>query len=222
MANKHSEENQLIETTVIEAAEYISEKFEENWKSRGFKARKISAKDSKELDGAIRCVMEVVNYINSQPEGTEFILGRHINDFVIMNITAPLIVKNSIRYIVSNRLTVDLAVRHQKFECSRTYLEYLEAIAIIRRYQKKEASEDTTTLGSLRVDVSLADVIDKAAIIDFEKDGDITYFVLKVKYNSETYVPVAINPVINGLFKSSYFNSTVEEILEDHFVNVQL
>lgn len=216
MAEKHSEGN----TNDIMALKEVSSSFEKHWKARAWKARKISAKEDAELNKAIKEEIELIDYINSQPEGTEYILGRHIDDFIIMNITSNLIVKNSIRYNVSDRLTKDLVVRNDMQECSVTYNQHLENIALINRYQKKDSTQDTCSLASLRGDVSLADVIDKAAKIGVSKNKTLS---IMVKYNSTTYIPVIINStVIDDLFKSSYFNAELEEIMEDHFVNVQL
>jgi hypothetical protein len=216
MAEKHSEGN----TNNINALKEVSASFEKHWKARAWKARKISAKEDAELNKAIHEEIELMDYINSQPEGTEYILGRHIDDFIIMNITSNLVVKNSIRYNVSDRLTRDLVIRNNVNECSVTYNQHLENIALINRYQKKDSTQDTCSLASLRGDVSLADVIDKAAKIEVGKDKKLS---VMVKYNSTTYIPVIIDStVVDNLFKSSYFNAELEEIMEDHFVNVQL
>jgi hypothetical protein len=180
-------------------------------KAKTFKSRKISAKDSTELDGAIDVISDVIDFVNAQPEEVEYILGKHVKDFVIPNLFVSRINPKSVRYNLANLRCIDLLDRPEyKGDCKYSYQKYIDAISIMNRYQKRDSLAEVTALESIRRDSTLADVINKASIKG------------KVRYDAEPFVPVKLNDSLSCLFKESYFNADDAEVITDYYINVSL
>lgn len=200
-----------VETKMNEILE-IRNHFGSSYTSRLGKVKRISAK-VEEIDDAWDIVNKVMSLVRSLKEDDDYLLGKHVSEFMIMNELKGLVLPKSVRYQLSNRRCKDLLIR-EEFDINIpsfsnvSYSSYMDAVATLRRFVKKSGNDEMTPLSSIRKDATLNDVIDIACI-----NG-------KVKYDGTPFVPVVLDAGLDIMFKDTYYNSDCAEVIEDFIINL--
>lgn len=165
----------------------------------------------------------IVNF-NSLDEDTTIINNHPLGDWPILNEFKDLILPNSVRWKAGDKAYNDVLVRvthkdyvdvekgiHKKVDVSQLdYLDYLDKLSQFRSLFKKDASSDYVSLESLRVDKSIADVIDYVIVEDEDSK--------RCHYDTTPFVPVIKlkldNSVYSALFKTWYYSADVDEVAD--------
>lgn len=190
----------------------IRNQFGSSYTSRLGKIKRISAK-VEEINEAWTIVDSVMALVRSLKEDDDYLLGKHVSEFMIMNELKSLVLPKSVRYQLSNRRCKDLLIREDydintPLFSNVTYSNYMDAVATLRRFVKKSGNDEMTPLSSIRKDATLNDVIDIACI-----NG-------KVKYDGTPFIPVVLDDGLDIMFKDTYYNSDCAEVIGDFIINL--
>lgn len=198
----------------------IARKFETLMVKKAESGRKISRPDGIEDAVAIN-IIAAINF-NSMKENEVIVpeWNRPISDCVIHEWFKPLLLPNSVRKHVGNMQCIDMLQRPEflgwKYtnkkgeEIIITHNVLVTAIADLNRTQKKDSTDKQYDVSSAKRDVSIDDIIDMAA------------FKGNVKYNGNPFIPVILDDVLGMFYYENYFNASIDEVLEDYFITMEL
>lgn len=86
-----------------------------------------------------------------------------------------------------------------------TYDVHLAALADINRHQKKGADDNTFEFADVRRACTINDIKSRIAIKG------------KVHYMGNPFIPIDVKPTFDGIYKDSYWNASVEEVIDDYW-----
>lgn len=145
---------------------------------------------------------EYINYFNSITEFQTRIMDKELEEIQILNEFVPFITPRTVRYVPSLYWSNDLLKRTSSNGNACDYEEFVKLQNHIRRWFKREAQSELTSLATLKVHKSLADVLPYAA------------YKGKVSYDDKAFVPLEIYDACLGhLFAPDYFNTKVATVL---------
>lgn len=150
---------------------------------------------------AIDVIIKMIEFLNSFSSDEESLPdGTRIDDFQIPVEFKDFILPKSVRFVAGNKTFTDLLDRQVELENVKSFancwtsklLEYNMAVAELRSITKESEVDRLVTVGSVRVDKSLSDVID-CAFTTSEHHEEILIGV-----NAEGCIPVKlVNDVID-------------------------
>lgn len=188
--------------------------FIDKFSARVWATKKINLKDDKSVKEVLGRIYDVLTMFNSLPEFTTSIEGRMLSDVVIANEWKDFVSPEAVRLDPTDLKTQNLLVRktgHCKFGPAE-YLDFINDQLTFRSWFKKDLNDGVTNLGTLRAAKSLFDVI---PIMMVDVEG-----VNMVRSLDEPFIPVALTSDIKCLFRSDYYNTTLETIINDYFAKV--
>lgn len=201
----------------------IAHKFESKLKVKAESGRRISRPDG--INEAVEILTIACINFNSMKENEVIVPGwnRPINDCVMHDWFKPLLLPNSVRKHVGNMQCIDMLQRpefigweYKKVKDGKEEIIVIDhnrvvtEIANLNRTQKQDSTAHQVDVSTLRRDVSIDDIIDIAAF-----DGS-------VKYNGNPFIPVILDQGLKMMYYDNYFNASVDEVLEDYFITMEL
>jgi hypothetical protein len=188
------------------------EGFAEMLADKAYNSSKIRI-DLNDLRKNMKKSVSYLRYFNSLPEYTDRVLDVDIHQIIVIKEFVPFLIPDSVRLNPSDKRTVDLLVRDKDVDINNPNLtEWIDVQAFFRKVFRKDLSQDTTTLDSIRVAKSFSDILPIMSV-EFDKKCN-------VNYNGSPYVPVDINPCVRSFFKDSYFNATSSDVVKDYLASV--
>lgn len=147
--------------------------------------------------------MEYIHYFNTITEFQTRIMDKDLEEIQILNEFVPFIIPRTVRYVPSLYWSQDLLKRDSSNGTACDYEEFMRLQNHIRRWFKKDAHSDLTSLASIKANKSLADVLPNAA------------YKGRVSYEDKAFVPLEIQDACLGyLFEPDYFNTKAKKVLE--------
>lgn len=182
----------------------ILDRFAKKLEARAYAQKKVSKPDWICLGK----IIDFINYVNSLDEGCYQVFeGRLIDDILIPKEFADFIIPKSVRLIPGDRKFTDLLVRGNVKECPVTYDQLMNAYDTFRGNFKRDSFVDMITIGSLRVDKSLNEVISNICLDD-------------VCHVDGLGIPIEVKADINVIEKR-YFNQSLEDVVDDYLHNLK-
>jgi ribosomal protein S19 len=146
--------------------------------------------------------MKYIHYFNSITEFQTRIMGKEFSEIQILNEFIPFVTPLTVRYVPSLYWSTDLLKRDSSNGDGLDYEEFIRLSNHIRRWFKKDASSETTSLASIKVHKSLADVL---PCVVYKK---------QVSYDDKAFVPLEIyDAALGHLFDADYFNAKAIKVL---------
>lgn len=164
-------------------------------KATSQKKRGIAPKNPDEVS-AIDYVLASICYLNNNITfgSGDMIDGINIKDIMIINEFKPLVTPRSVKYVAASALLDDLLDRSPFSDFSGITIEkfdlahFLECQDLIRSMFKKDASSDITAIDTLKTDVSLADVMSRAAFGNRMRSTDDVFVPIPIKEQVSTAI----------------------------------
>lgn len=166
--------------------------------------------DATDVESKISKLFLYIEHFNSLPEDTSIIEGHQLEEWKILNEFKDFVLPNSIRYESGSRTYTDLLGKREKNGFKPSLNEYNDLIARFRNYFKKDTNDNFVSLASLKINRSFEEV---RQIISVGDD---------VRYMDNPYIPLPVNDGVRCLFSKFYFNSTIEQVVDDYVAKLQL
>lgn len=158
---------------------------------------------------SLNVICNFINYVNSLDEDTLRVFDRDFDDIVIPTELKDLVLPKSVRVIPGDRRTEDVLLRPEtKSAVCTSYAEYINAVDQFRGYFKRDSKSDMTTLSSLRVDVSLVEILDRICLDD------------RARVTNQGTYPIAVKPV-SQLLTDRFFSDSTNDVIQDWLVTVK-
>lgn len=146
-----------------------------------------------------------LSYFNTVTENQTRILDESFDNILILNEFKDFVIPRTVRYIPSLYWSADLLKRTGVNGNGLDIDEFIKLSNHIRRWFKKDARSEVTSLSALKVNASLADVLANVA------------YKGRVSYNDKAFVPLEIYDACLGyLFEPDYFNTKADKVLEKY------
>jgi hypothetical protein len=158
---------------------------------------------------SLEIICNFINYVNSLDEDTLRVFDRDFDDIVIPTELKDLVLPKSVRLIPGDRRTEDILLRPEiNSKPCASYAEYMNAVDQFRGYFKKDSKSDMVTLSSLRVDVSLVEVLDRICSDD------------KAKVTNQGVYPITVKSV-SQLLTTRFLSDSIDDVIQDWLVAVK-
>lgn len=155
------------------------------------------------LDFVLSKLLDYMELFNSIGEFDQMILGVKIDDIPVLNEFEWTLIPRLSRLDVGNYWTTSLLIYEDRVEESKSIAEYNMLINHWRRFFKRDATSDITTLGNVKKSVNLSEILPKICC------GK------RVTYEDKAFSPIKIDAkCVKGLFQQEYFNTSAQFVLE--------
>lgn len=184
------------------APDYVSVDDED---SEGKKKKVLNINYSNPLY-VVKKYFEYINYFNNISEHQTFVFGdRRLEEVMVLNEFVPFITPKTVRYVPGLYWAKDLLKRSGSNGSTCDFDEFVRLNNHIRRWFKKDAHTEVTSLAAIKVDKSLADVLPMVA------------YKGKVSFDDKAFVPLEIyDSCLSNLFESDYFNTKASRVLTQY------
>lgn len=153
---------------------------------------------------------EYIKYFNTITEYQTRIMGKELDEINVLNEFVPFITPRTVRYVPSLYWSTDLLKRDNSNGSACDFEEFIRLQNHIRRWFKKDAQSEVTSLATLKVHKSLADVLPYVA------------YKGKVSYDDKAFVPLEIYDACLGhLFETDYFNTKATKVLSQFIAQMK-
>lgn len=165
-------------------------------------------------------IFNVIEEINNTPEFTTMFYGRSMEQFIIAEEWKDFFIPESVRLDPTDLKTRDLLVKTNTPVESynvNLYVNWMDLQLKFRSFYKDDLGSRTTTLAVVRQPKSFFDILPICTVLPAnwlpaDEDGE----VLTVRSIDDPFIPVQINDDIKCLFRSDYWNTSVERVSLDY------
>lgn len=161
-------------------------------------------------------IFNVIDYFNSLDEYSLRAFDRELKDVIIIDEFKDFITPASVKLDSSNIFCEELLERESVTDPGLTYGEYLDVLLTFRSWFKDDLSSKVTDLSALKKIVSWSEVASKVSFAfkdSSDKKAKAEYFM---RSTGVPYVPLEMNNIMARCYRASYYNSSVDEGLEDY------
>lgn len=183
----------------------VSKKIIDKFSARAYAQKRITVKRD-ELNATVGNLFNFIDYVNGSGEFDR--LFREVENDVVeipkefSAFIMPFEVKWSSVEFRSKDLLIHATNSANPYS---SYLDFLNDCDLFRSYFKKDVSSDMVKVIDVHKSVNLTDVIDRASSVIAGNN--------LCHDNSSAYVPIPID-LVSKLFKDTYFNSTVDDMVD--------
>jgi len=182
--------------------------------SRADASRKMRLDPKKDISPVVDGLFKYVDYFNSIQEFDSYVFNyNRFDEVMVPNEFIDFVYPKSVKYVPGLRQSTDMLIRTEVPKGSTfTMEEWIDYCTKWRSFFKKDFRTDVTSLATLKVDKSLADVLAKA-VYTVDTDKGVDTFV---RYEGSPFVPIPLELITMGLYRDDYYNARYDEIVRDY------
>lgn len=151
-------------------------------------------------------IFDGIDSINALSENAVMINGEYLDKVFIINEFKEFIYPASVKFNPADFNSVDMLERPSDTKSFDTEA-FINAQLKLRSWFRSDVKSNTSLISDLRKKVSLFDVLPMAS---FRENR-----IAKCSYMDKPYVPIPLKKDLSIIFRTTFFNSTVDYILED-------
>ena len=152
-------------------------------------------------------IFKAINIINSLEERAVMINGIYLSDIFVIDEFKDFIMPAAVKFDPSDLNSVNLLPK-QVSNDTFDYEEFINAQLRLRSWFRSDVKSGTTSISELRKVISLYDAFPSAC---FTVDANIM-----CRAEDKPYVPIKLLDHLSHMYRKSFFNTSVEEMLNDY------